>query len=121
ASIALGALFSPRTLQLLLDNPPLRFLAAISYNLYLYHQLIARELLRLRIPSYVGDDPHYDPLWQVRYTQIAFTATIAQAALVTYLFERPLLRLPMPQLRALRAAWAPSRNAEARSSKPPSQ
>ena len=45
AIIALGSLSSPRWWQVLLDNPPLRFLATISYNLYLYHQLIARELL----------------------------------------------------------------------------
>ncbi len=44
--IALGSLASPRWWQIVLDNAPLRFLATISYNLYLYHQLVARELLR---------------------------------------------------------------------------
>lgn len=96
AIVALGFLASPRWWQILLDNPPLRFLAAISYNLYLYHQVVARELLRHRIPEYVGD-PHYDPQWQARYTQIAFTATIAQATLATYAFERPLLRIRTPR------------------------
>jgi peptidoglycan/LPS O-acetylase OafA/YrhL len=96
AIIALGFLASPRWWQLLLDNVPLRFLASISYNLYLYHQMIARELLARSIPPYVGD-PHYDPEWQVRFTQIAFLTTIAQATAVTYLFERPLLRLPPPR------------------------
>jgi peptidoglycan/LPS O-acetylase OafA/YrhL len=95
AVIALGALTSPRWAQRLFDNAPLRFMATISYNLYLYHQMIARELLAWRIPSYVGD-PHYDPLWQVRYTEIAFAVTIAQAAVVTYAVERPLLHLPQP-------------------------
>jgi len=113
ALIAVGSLFSPAWWQLLLDNPPLRFMAAISYNLYLYHQLVARELLKYQIPPYIGNDPHFDPEWEVRYTQIAFAATIAQAALVTYVFERPLLRLPMPRSGALRPAWV-------RSSKPPS-
>jgi peptidoglycan/LPS O-acetylase OafA/YrhL len=125
ALVALGALMSPPVIQLLLDNPPLRFLATISYNLYLYHQLLARELLHWRIPTWIGDDPHYDPLWQLRYTQIAFTATIAQAALVTYLFERPLLR-PSATLRvtqalqkvALRLGWVREASAEVRSSKP---
>ena len=103
--IAVGSLLSPMWWQLLLDNPPLRFMAAISYNLYLYHQIFARGLLKWHIPPYVGD-PHYDPNWQVRYTQVAFVVTIAQAALVTYAFERPLLRLPMPGGRVLRALWA---------------
>jgi peptidoglycan/LPS O-acetylase OafA/YrhL len=99
ALIALASLLSPRWWQLLLDNPPLRFLAVISYNLYLYHQMLARELLAWKIPPFVGD-PHYDPGWQIRYTQIAFAVTIAQAAAVTYLFERPILRLEPPRRRA---------------------
>jgi peptidoglycan/LPS O-acetylase OafA/YrhL len=92
AAIALGSLVSPRWWQALLDNAPLRFMATISYNLYLYHQLIAREMLAHGIPSYAGD-PHLDPRWQVRYTEAAFATTIAQAAFVTYCFERPLLQV----------------------------
>lgn len=122
--LALGFLVSPRWWQYLLDNPPLRFLAAISYNLYLYHQMLARELLALHVPPYLGD-PHFDPQWQVRYTDVAFTATIAQATLVTYLYERPLLRIPPPRLvttpgGALRLTWSDRPNSEAVSSKPPS-
>ncbi len=90
--IALGSLFSPRWWQLLLDNPPLRFLATISYNLYLYHQMIARELLAHHVPPYSGD-PHDNSVWQVRYTEVVFAITIGQATLVTYLFERPLMRI----------------------------
>jgi peptidoglycan/LPS O-acetylase OafA/YrhL len=91
-AMALGSLVSPRWWQIVLDNPLLRFLATISYNLYLYHQMVARELLWRHVPPYNGD-PHYDTEWQVRYTELAFTAAIALATAVTYLFERPLLRL----------------------------
>lgn len=97
AAIALGFLISPRWWQVLLDNLALRFVAAISYNLYLYHQLVAREMLLHHIPPYTGD-PHYDQEWQISYTKAAFAITIAQAALVTYCFERPLLRLRPPRI-----------------------
>jgi peptidoglycan/LPS O-acetylase OafA/YrhL len=97
AAIALGLLTAPVWARWILDNAPLRFLGIISYNLYLYHQMVARELVRLHVPPYSGN-PHFDPAWQVRYTAVAFLATIAQAALVTYLIERPILRLPEPRL-----------------------
>lgn len=95
AIIALGSLSSPRSWQAVLDNPPLRFLATISYNLYLYHQMVARELLAHHIPPYSGD-PHYERAWQERYTAYATALAIALATLATYAFERPLLRLKLP-------------------------
>jgi len=98
AAIALGSLAAPRLWQVLLANAPLRFLAFISYNLYLYHQMVARIMVWRHVPAYVGHDPHGDPVWQVRYTILAVIVTIAQAAIVTYLIERPLLRLPQPRL-----------------------
>ena len=97
AVVALGALLSARPVQLVLANAPLKFLALISYNLYLYHQLIARELFTWHVPPFAGA-PQYDPHWQVQYTIVAFALSIAAAALVTYLIERPLLRLPQPRL-----------------------
>ncbi|MDQ2866264.1 MAG: hypothetical protein M3R51_08560, partial [Candidatus Eremiobacteraeota bacterium] len=42
--IALGWLCARRWWQSILSNAPLRFLAIISYNMYLYHQMIARRL-----------------------------------------------------------------------------
>jgi peptidoglycan/LPS O-acetylase OafA/YrhL len=93
--IALGSLLSVRLWQRIVANPVLLFAGVISYNLYLYHQAFARELLAWHIPAYRGTDQHADPHWEVTYTIVAFAFTIAQAALVTYAFERPLLRIPM--------------------------
>ena len=97
AAVALGSLAAPAAWQLLLSNPPLRFLALISYNLYLYHQMVERLMERAHVPPYLTADPHADPAWQLRYTMLAFIVTISQAAFVTYLFERPLLQLPEPR------------------------
>lgn len=95
-AIAFGSLCAPRWFQIILANPPLRFLAIISYNLYLYHQMIAREMVTWHLPQWIGSDPHYDPHWQISYTIFAFVAIIVQAALVTFLIERPIMRLPEP-------------------------
>ncbi len=97
-AIAIGSLAAPALWQSLLANAPLRFMAFISYNLYLYHQMVARIMVNAHVPPYLTHDPHGDPAWQVRYTILAIIATIAQATLVTYLIERPLLRLPQPRL-----------------------
>jgi peptidoglycan/LPS O-acetylase OafA/YrhL len=96
SAIALGSLASPRWWQIVLDNAPMRFLAAISYSLYLYHQIVARELLWHHLPPYTGD-PHTNAQWQARYTGLAFAIAIAVATATTYLFERPLLRLRGPR------------------------
>ena len=108
---ALGSLFAVRPLQALLVNPPLLFLAAISYNLYLWHQLIARELLMHRWPPYAGADAHDDRAWQLAFAVVAPLAAIAVAGVVTYGFERPLLRLrrrrPVPHGRLAAAPRRP--------------
>jgi peptidoglycan/LPS O-acetylase OafA/YrhL len=109
ALVALGSLVSPRWWQLLLANAPLKFLATISYNLYLYHQVVARELLDWHFPPYSGD-PHDSQTWQIQYTLAAFGAAIAEAALVTYVFERPMLRIEPAGLRPARSGHSPVRD-----------
>lgn len=110
AAISLGALWSAPALQRLLANRVLVFCGAISYNLYLYHQMLAREMLWQHVPPYVGA-PHHDLAWRLWYTILAFAVTIFEAALVTYLFERPLLRLPdPPRLGALIRSWGSAAN-----------
>ncbi|MBV9271518.1 MAG: acyltransferase, partial [Candidatus Eremiobacteraeota bacterium] len=95
AAIATGALFGLRFWKWILANPVTLFLGIISYNLYLYHHVIARLLVTWHVPPYTTQHPQYDHHWQVTYTWVAFTVAIAQAALVTYAFERPILRIPL--------------------------
>jgi peptidoglycan/LPS O-acetylase OafA/YrhL len=79
-------------LRMLFANPLTLFLSAISYNLYLWHQLIARLLFEHRIPLATTADPHADPQWQVSFFVLAVATGVGVSALITYGFERPLLR-----------------------------
>jgi peptidoglycan/LPS O-acetylase OafA/YrhL len=99
--MGVGSLLALPVWQRMLVNPVLLFFAIISYNLYLYHQPLARLLLAWRMPPYAGRDQHGDPHWEFAYTLVAFVVTIGQATIVTYFFERPLLRIPMERWRAL--------------------
>ncbi len=107
--IATASLLAAPSWQRAIGNPVLIFFATISYNLYLYHQMLARELLSHRIPPYATADPHADHQWQILYTIVAFGVTIAEATLVTYAFERPLLRLQPDRLLAAASRLRPHR------------
>ena len=66
--------------------------------------MIARQLYQHRIPAPATPDAHDDPTWQWQYMLLTWAASIAVAALITYVFERPLLKHGL-------AAWWPRRKA----------
>ena len=74
-------------------NPVLVFLAAISYNLYLWHQVIARVAAGWSWLPHTGTDLHTDPQRQIAYTVVTLAAALAVATAFTFALERPLLRL----------------------------
>jgi peptidoglycan/LPS O-acetylase OafA/YrhL len=89
---ALGSLFAVRAYQLALANPVLLFLAAISYNLYLWHQPLTRLLVQIHFPPYAGDQ-HQDARWMLAIWFVALPLALGVSTLITYGFEQPLLRL----------------------------
>lgn len=91
--VAAGTLLAAPWWQRTVGNPLFVFFGFISYNWYLYHQAVARELLAVRIPPYATSNAVNDPHWQVAFTVIAFGASLLFAAAVTIFFERPLMRL----------------------------
>lgn len=75
----------------LFGNPVTRFLSLISYNVYIWHQVLSVKLKEWKIPNYTSANPsagHEWP-WQLVYTISCFILSILLAAFVTYLFERP--------------------------------
>lgn len=96
-SALLGLLFLGVSLglggvRLILGNPVTRFLSGISYQFYMWHQLIATWLKQRRIPLSISPEPHRagEYSWQWRYLLLCFAITLVIAVLCTYLIERPL-------------------------------
>ncbi len=85
--------FAVKVWKSTLANPAAVFLSTISYNLYIWHQFIAQRMFQNRIPSAVSQDPHQDPQWQMIFMGITAVLGVLMATLLTYGFERPLLRL----------------------------
>lgn len=80
------------------DNRVMRYLAAISYNLYICHQYIAVRLKVLRIPAWEGDTaPNElgDKAWMWKYFLLSVALSLLIATAMTYLVERPAAKLIM--------------------------
>lgn len=80
-------------LRFALGNGVMRVLSNISFQFYIYHQLFAVQLKAWGFPPSASASPWMDDArWQVSYTLCCFLGALLLAALITYLFERPLAR-----------------------------
>ncbi len=79
-------------LRFLLGNPVMRFLSSISFQFYIYHQLLAVQLKAWGFPPSISSSPWTagEYTWQANYTICCFIGALVLAALITYLFERPI-------------------------------
>lgn len=88
-------------LRFLLGNRVMHFLSAISFQFYIYHQMLAVKLKEWNIPYSAYDAPQVDdPAWRLPYTLLCFLLAIALAAVITYAFERPVARALRRKLNA---------------------
>ncbi len=74
------------------SNTVMRFLSAISYNLYIWHQWISVKFKQWKIPYWTGDTPPNmmgDRVWQWKYTALILAGAFLAAILATYFIERP--------------------------------
>ena len=75
----------------LISCRPVRWLSAISYNVYIWHAYAAIKMKEWHIPAYENPSPNQagEQPWQLHYTLLSLAVAIALGALVTYLIERP--------------------------------
>ena len=87
-----SAALSLKPLRWLFSNPVARFLGAISYNLYLYHQRLI-VLLRMSLGFQSGADvAAAGTKMQIFLTAEALGLSLLLAAVLTYLWEKPIRR-----------------------------
>jgi peptidoglycan/LPS O-acetylase OafA/YrhL len=78
-------MFMPGMLRWLLSNRLMRFLAGISYNFYIWHQVLSVQLMLHWFP----DTLHSDRMLQWAYTVLCFTLSTVVAMAFTYGLEQP--------------------------------
>ena len=86
--LMLSAAFMPSALQKLLDNRLMRFLATISFNLYLWHQVLSVQMARRLFPATLQSDPQL----QVIFTLLCFAVSLLVAMAATFGVEQPAAR-----------------------------
>jgi peptidoglycan/LPS O-acetylase OafA/YrhL len=90
--VLLGASLGLGGIRLALGNRLMAWLAAISYQVYMWHQVIAIQLKKWRFPPSMSDNPHMtgERPWQTSYVLLALGLTLLISTAVTYLIEKPL-------------------------------
>ena len=94
--ILFGSLMAQQYFRFLLGNRFMKFLATISFNLYIWHQYIAVKLKEFRIPYWEGDTPPNqlgDKPWMWKYMLLCIAVSFTVAILTTYLIEKPISKL----------------------------
>lgn len=92
----LSLFFAAGWVRLLFANRAVRFIAAISYNLYIWHQYIAVKCKAYHIPWWEGDTPPNmlgDTVWMWKYQILIVVLSILVASVLTYGYEKPVAAL----------------------------
>lgn len=88
--LILTAAFSFKGIKFLLSNRLMRFLASISYNFYIWHQLLA---VQMRLAFYDTQELHSTLRMQQGFTLLCYSVAILVSAFLTFYFEKPMANL----------------------------
>ena len=98
--ILISIVMAERYFQWILGNRLMKFLAEISFNLYIWHQYLAVKLKEFRIPYWEGDTPPNqlgDKVWMWKYQILCIILSFAVATIMTYLIEKPMSKVILKQ------------------------
>lgn len=93
--LVLSVMFLGKTGSKIMGNVVFRFISAISYNLYIWHQFIAVKLKEYHIPFWQGEQPPNmtgDKVWMWKYQILIVVLSILVAFVLTYFFEKPVAK-----------------------------
>ena len=96
AMALLGGSLSFRPVRALCSNRAVRWLSGVTFNFYIWHQWLAVQLKKWRIPPYqtpVNPNQAGEMPWQLQYALLCFAAALLLATALTYLVEKPCARL----------------------------
>ncbi len=88
----LSLFFAAGWVRFLFANRTVRFIAAVSYNLYIWHQLIAVKCKVYHVPWWEGDTPPNklgDTAWMWKYQILIVVLSVLVASVLTYGYEKP--------------------------------
>lgn len=92
----MSSAFACTWLRRIFGNPITRFISTISYQLYMWHMLVALKFKEWGIPPYTipegGSYPMHDEAWRLPYFWLSLVVSVIIATLLTYFFERPVSR-----------------------------
>ncbi len=86
--------FSLPFVRFLLGNKAMRLCSSISFQYYIWHQVIAVYIKKSGWIHSISKTPWsaYEITWQIPYTFVCFIVPLVLSILLTYLFEKPLSR-----------------------------
>ena len=91
--LILGCAISAKPLRKILDNRILKSIAAVSYNIYLWHQWLMVRLCTMHGAKSGRDIANGSKYLQWTVTAVALAETFIIASLISYGFERPMSKL----------------------------
>lgn len=96
AIFIISCCFSLKAFQAILANKVMRFFSAISFQFYVWHQIVACKLKEFHIPFYEGKitpNINHDTIWMWKYFLLCWVLSFIIAIAVTYLIEKPCSKL----------------------------